>query len=861
MSLAAQVGPYRIVERLGAGGMGEVFLAEDTRLGRRVALKTVAASGAAPADGRRHLLREARAAARLNHPNIAAIYDVIDSGEDAHIVMEYVAGETLASRVARGPLGLATVVEMGRQLADALAEAHAAGIVHRDLKPANIALTQSGNIKVLDFGLAQSQLFDLTLATGPLSLEDVAKPRAIMGTPQYISPEHLMGRPVDERSDIYSLGVTLYELLTGARPFGGADLVSLASAVLHAPTPSARTLRPDVPPRLDAAITRAMARDPAARWASALELRDELQRVASELTSEATRELSPARPTRWRLVAAAAIFAAVASGLAFRAGSWRAPGPPAAIPSTSTVVAVMPFTDGPGVTEPLGAGVSDLLTATLARVSGLSVVARSALRETGAGGTVPAAQRLGANLVVEGRIEASGTRLRLIAQLVEAGSGRVAWAGSWEASREELFEVQRKVASELASALAPAQPGPPVAAAPPTSNHAAFAAFARGWTLLDRPDVAGNPERAVEAFAAAVSLDPRFARAHAALGEACWRLYETTRHERWSQRARESLTEALRLDPQDAAVRVALGSLYASTGRRAEALEEADRALALQPSSDAAHALRGELLFDAGRAEEGLSELRTAQGLRPGHGGHRLKLGTLLFEAGRYDEALAELRDFTARQPDSAWGFQMLGTVHHFKGDLPAAIDAYRKAIAVGADARAWANLGTAYYELGRLEEAADAYRRAAEGEPTSFIARQNLGDVLRRLGRAGESEAAYEHAVSLASEALAIDPRDARTAALRAGIEAKLGRRALAARHLAEALAMAPPSGEVLHVAAQVHALAGERAEALDAVQRALATGYSVPQLRADEFLAAIHDDPRFVALVSTPSTGGNQP
>jgi tetratricopeptide (TPR) repeat protein/predicted Ser/Thr protein kinase len=290
----SRIGPYRILDRLGAGGMGEVFLAEDTRLGRKVALKTVGQAHLGSAEARQRLLREARAAANLNHPNIAAIYDVLESGDRAHIVMEYVRGETLAAQVRRGPLEAGTVVRLGIQLAEALAAAHASGVIHRDLKPANVVATPDGQVKILDFGLAKIQSRPQTRSdtiTKPTVSWLTPEGHGGMGTPPYMSPEQVLGRPCDERSDIYSLGVLLFELLTGRRPFTGTDTLALAMAILNDPRPKLRQLVQSAPAELEAVVLRAMAREPSDRYGSASEIARDLRRIE---TPTSARTLSAA---------------------------------------------------------------------------------------------------------------------------------------------------------------------------------------------------------------------------------------------------------------------------------------------------------------------------------------------------------------------------------------------------------------------------------------------------------------------------------------------------------------------------------------------------------------------------------------
>jgi len=244
--LGSSLGPYRILKELGAGGMGQVFLAEDTRLARKVAVKTLSGRWTGNREAQQRLLREARAAARLNHPNIAAVYDVLEVEGCGHIVMEYVEGETLAARIERAPLPLEEVQSIALQLADALCEAHARGVVHRDLKPANILLTPGGRVKVLDFGLAKTfVLLDPGGTDSTAAIETLVSQASLIGTPAYMAPEQVLQQDVDQRTDVYGFGIVLYEMLARRRPFQEPDLMRLALAILATPPmPPPRSIRP-----------------------------------------------------------------------------------------------------------------------------------------------------------------------------------------------------------------------------------------------------------------------------------------------------------------------------------------------------------------------------------------------------------------------------------------------------------------------------------------------------------------------------------------------------------------------------------------------------------------------------------------
>jgi tetratricopeptide (TPR) repeat protein/TolB-like protein len=834
--------------------MGEVYLAEDTRLGRQVALKKVSDSRGF-ADGQRFLLREARAAARLNHPNIAGVYDVVEAPEGAYIVMEYVPGETLAARLDRGALSVTETIAVGVQLAKALAEAHRHGIVHRDLKPANVALSEDGRVKILDFGLAKRQADpDAGASSTPSSAGHV------VGTPAYCPPENLMGLPVGARGDVYSLGVTLFQAVAGELPFKGPGYEALLTAILRDPTPSLRDVRPDVPLSLDRAVFKAMARNPEQRYGSAADFADDLESLAGELSGAPT--ASRARPRRtWpaagrRRSLALGVAAALAVVAAAMAAAFSGHGPPAAaIDPARPVIAVMTLAKGGGDPreDALGAGIADVLTTSLSKITGVTVIPRSASTRSGpAPSPSTFAREIGASVVVTGSVQKIAERIRIVIHLTRPGSEAVFWSNAFDGSMEGIFGLQAEVATAVARTL-----HIPLSAndyrhlqSPAATDPRAFDEYSRGRALLDNPNFSGNLERAIEAFTRAIAIEPTFARAHAGAAEAHWRRYIDTREPTSADRARDMALEAVRLDPKDVAVRCALALIYAGTGRQEQAAEELRKVISEQPSSDFAHAQLGSVFFHLGRLGEAADEMRRAISLRPNYWGHHQDLGLIHYDAGRFDEALGDFRRVTELQPENAWGFQMLGTVHHAVGHREAARANYQRAIELG-DARAHTNLGNLYYEDRQFAEAAAAFEQATKLEPQSPSKHRNLGDVYLKLDRPEDAHHAYEVARDLLREQLRGNPKDARARASLAVCEAKLGHRETAQKEIRQALSVAAPSADVRYKSAVVHALAGRREEGLAALAEALRQGYSVQFAEADEDLASLRSSPVYAALV----------
>jgi serine/threonine protein kinase/tetratricopeptide (TPR) repeat protein len=846
------VGPYVLVEKLGSGGMGEVYLAEDTRLRRKVALKRVTAARLGAASARDWLLHEARAAATLTHRNIAAIFDIIETDTEAWIVMEYVPGETLGEYARRVKPPVSGIIDIALQLTDGLAAAHAAGVIHRDLKPSNIRVTADGTLKILDFGTATvpRSAADPEAATVPTSAADDRAPDYF--TPAYAAPEQLLGRPTSARSDIYSVGVVLYELLTGERPYEGTEPVALALSVLTLPVPDPALNAPEVPPALSAVVKRAMAGDPEARFPSVVAFHDALKEVAGNDVTTAPATNAPATedsPRTRPLVTFAAIAllaVAIAAGWAWFATH----GHPSATTDHIPTVAVLPLANlsGNPSNDYLGYGVAETLISDLTRLSGITVVSRARTWPTRDRDLARIAGDLGVNYVVDGSVQESANRLKVTARLVR-GDGSVTWGGSYEGAVADLFSLQGQLAEALSTALQVRLTATERSrlAQQPTRNLDAFTSYSEGLSRLERADVSGNIDRAIDLLVAATDKDRNFALAHAALGEAYWARYQQTKDPQWTVRARAATLEALRLDSEQPAVRHSLAVIYRGTGEIDKAVEELYHALALGRNSDDAHQMLGEILADKGQLDDAIGEFRQAIALRPNFWGHYDALGLALYRAGRFSEAATAFERVTTLQPDSASGFQRLGTAYHAAGDTNKALVNYQRALELSPTPKAYANLGFFYYREQKYAEAAEAYQQALKLDPGSHLTHHNLGDVLQRLGRRDDARNAYATAVDITNRMLDVNPKDAATMSYRALYEAKLEQRKTAEQDADRASTLAPSSGQVLYNKAVVFALAGKRDAALKTLEDAVTHGASASVARDDDDLRSIRGTPEF--------------
>ena len=829
--------------------MGSVFLAEDPRLGRKVALKKVVEGRNRNQKARERLRREARAAAQLSHPNIASIFDVVEDGGEFYVVMEYVDGVSLDKVVGERRLQTEEVRQIGIQLADALEAAHSSGIIHRDIKPSNVALRTDGRVKLLDFGLARMD---------PRSSESQVEPltgsNEVMGTYAYLAPEVLAGSQADERSDLYSLGVVLYELATGARfrrRHGSNRRTEKLEALESRPDASASVVV--------SAIRKATSPDPQARFQDSKALRQALSETSLELALTRTRgRLRTTLATqrwlpRWSSAATAGgTLLLITAGLAFYLSSAKED-----VVARPRAVAVLPLVNATGEPslDPVCTGIAYTLIAKLTRVSSLTTVSRAATLEHTANADVPTiARELGVDYVVLGTMQRSSARLQITVNLI-AEDDSVVWGDVYQGEETQLFELQRRIALGLVDALR-LRLSPPereFVLSVPTTDREAYAEYSQGRAFLERLDLPGNLDHAETLFQSARERDPGFVEALAALGETYWARYRATRDATWAERAWEVSERAANQEQDNPAVLFSLALTLHGTGRADAAVETLKRLIAIQPNHDDAHALLGEIYSDRGNIEPAVDAFQRSIAIRPNFWRHHRALGLAYFHAGEVPKAIAAFRRITELLPDSPSGFQLVGLAHHSNGDLESALSNYRRAIALGPNPAALSNVGTIHYRQGEYQKAAAAYQEAIELRPNSPGTYRNLGDAYRRLGQQKEAEEAYLTALELMRERLDVNPKNARNWGMLAVYEAKLGREVEATIHAEEALELAPLDAHVSYSAAVVYSILGRTQEALELLTRAAEQGHSRSEIAIDDDFEILRDRPEYQKLVGS--------
>jgi len=849
MALEKTIGPYQIVRPLGKGGMGEVSLAYDTRLNRHVALKALLA-GKSAGDMRTRLIREARAAAALSHPGIASIFDILDDGESAFIVMEFVEGRTLAEAIEQQRPSPAEALNYIRQLCDAVDAAHERGIIHRDLKPANVMVGVDGRLKILDFGLARERVTaDQPTQTGTLA-------KGIVGTVGYIAPEQLLGRMIDHRADIYALGTIAFQLLTWRLPFEERDPLAYALAATAQDAPLADTIEPTLGRDVAIVLSRALARDPQSRYGSARQLaRDLDSAVGGTAISTGPVAVAPAPAPRRRLWMAASAIASLiavgAAGFALRSPARPTPGAPVPFVVTPTM------SRGGSDASISAAGLNAVLLANLSQVRDLSVIrAVDAPVDTSPATIGPLLQKLDGRWGLHTAVTTNGPRWTIAATLTQRDLGAAAWEGSFtgdavSASQQLLEGVAAVlVRKHVIDTLPDAQRVRLLTL--PTRDSQAMQKYSEARLRLNGANEAGDAREAARLLEDAVARDPSFALAFAALSDAYSALYSRTKDAAFVAQAQTAAEQALTLDPTQGAVQVTLAQINYQTGHLDQALQATDRAITLQPSNDAAYRLRGRILAQQGKTEPALDSLDRAIALRPNNASHHENKAFILYRASRYAEAADEYRRVVALSPDYANGYQMLGTSLHRLGDISQAIGNYEHAVRLGPNPETYSNLALSYYDAGRFEDALKAYQESARRDPHRPMVHRNLGDVFEKLGRRRDAEAAYVAAIDAANARLAVNPQDADTIGLVALCEAKLNRGRDAERHIAEAQAIRPDSVDVAARAAEVYAILRQLDRSIQSLKAAISLGLSPTVARANEELRNLRQLPAFVEVTS---------
>jgi serine/threonine protein kinase/Tfp pilus assembly protein PilF len=731
------LGPYEIVAPLGAGGMGEVYRARDPRLERTVAIKVLPPQLAQSEAYRQRFQREARAASALSHPNIAQVYDVGEQDGTHFIAMEYVEGENLRALLSQGPLDPDRVAELGVQMAAALEEAHSRGIVHRVIKPANAVVSATGQVKILDFGLARQTRDGAASLDSALSTEAHTQAGTVMGTVPYMSPEQALGKPVDARTDIFSLGVVLYELATGRLPFAGDTANQTIDRICHATPEPIASLNRKVPGALERIVAKCLEKDPERRYATAKDLRVDLRNLQRDREPATVAAAPRARGGRLAAAAVVAVLALALSGLALRA--WLK-----AKPTAIESIAVLPFQNltGNPELEYLSTGLTESLINSLAQLPGLKVTSRdSAFAFKGVQKDLgEIASKLGVRALLLGRLAQQGKELSLSAELVEPRDRRQLWGERYKLGMDDAPQVEDQMARTISRTLSPRLFG----GGQPESREATVDPEAYRLFLKGRMFMAGTPDelqQATDHFQQAIEREPLYAAAHAGLAEsyAIHAYLLSEGREENVRKARAAVKRALEISP-DLAEALAVSGLIRLYFDWDLQGAEADlkRALEKNPSSSMAYEEYTNVLMAQDQPEKALTVALRAKELDPLSVLPTHQLGITYMKMGRFEEAAQEFKEAQQIRPSWLWGYIKRGKALAHLGRCPEALAEEARAeeiLGTRDHETAWSWIAFGYAKCGRPDRAREYLQRMEQLERRRFVDPTSFAVVYAALG------------------------------------------------------------------------------------------------------------------------------
>jgi serine/threonine-protein kinase len=868
------VSHYEIRAKLGGGGMGVVYRAEDTKLHRTVALKFLPPEMTRDEDAKQRFIQEAQAASALDHPNICTIHD-IDETDDGRlfICMACYDGETAKQKIRHGPLPLADAVDIAIGTAQGLVRAHREGIVHRDIKPANVFVTREGRAKILDFGVAK--------LVGQTMLTEVG---TVVGTAAYMSPEQAKGKTVDHRTDLWSLGATLYHMVAGRLPFEADHPQAALYAICHEDPEPVATLREGVPPELVAVIERCLQKDPAKRYGSAEEIVAALAGLASAMGLPVGRlptapTMQMARPKWLRpgnllpisaaILACALLLTPPGRDMVTGVIEWVAP--PPVIPEVRHV-ALLPLTPA-SEAEPdvfLAEGLSEHLAFRLSQMERADslfwILPSSEVREIDDPGPERVRDYSGVTHALQGRIEKRGPVLRVTMNTVDTGTLHVLDTERFSARSGDAHTLPSKIVLHLIHVLG-LDPEPSLEAelvAGTTRSPEACEAYLTGLGAYQQA-VAYGEETIGDAIALlrdAIDYDAGYALAHAALGEALWHKWKTVRDSLCRAEAIGGLERAIELESRIAPAHVALADIHAGAASPdyGRAMDGYERALEADPVNAAALTGLAEAYHAKELYEEAERTYRDAIDRRPGYWHAHRDLAYFYLRRGRYAEAEAECQAAIDLAPGNWSVYNNMAVVLDAQGRGDEACRYLERANAIEPTSKGYSNLATRYFKNGDYEDAANCYEVAVglvdgQLEDGEYQVWGNLACSLSELGEDERAREAYRRAAAWADSLLLRQPNDPKLLCLLAAYRAALGDSARAFELTQTALDFAPGNLTVMFQAGHTYEVLGDRERALEWIARALEGGYSLEEVETAPGLAELRKDERYRRLIE--STG----
>ncbi len=866
--IGQKVGSFEIMEMIGQGGMGEVYLAHDTKLDRSVAIKSMPAELARDPIVRARFQREAKLLASLSHPNIAVIHDILEQDEGAgYLILEYVPGETLAERIAREPLELAEALSIGQQVAEAVSAAHEKSVVHRDLKPGNIKLTPDGKVKVLDFGLAKASVSD-----GKSGEATTTQQGRVIGTPAYMSPEQARGKAIDHRTDIWSFGCIMYQMLTGHLPFEGETATDTLAHIIER-EPDWELLPESTPPNIQVLLRCCLEKDPRRRLR---DIGDAGIAISETLSLPATGPAVtiPAKSRRMTMIIGAVIIIVLSTiAVWFISSKQTRPA------SKEIRLAVLPFENlGPVEDEYFAAGITDAITARLAGIHGLGVISRQSAiqykkREKD---TRQIAKELGVDYILEGTVQRERpsdptSRVRIIPQLIKASDDTHMWAQTYDDDMSEVFAVQSDLAERVAQALdiTLLEPERQALALEPTENMEAYGYYLRGNEYYHRSSDENDVRIAIRMYEKAAELDPKLALAYTQLSRAhlnmYWFHYDHSK-ERLAM-AKQAVDKALELNPDLPEGHLALGHYYYQGHLDYDrAMEQFTIVRKSQPSNSQLIAYVGFVQRRQGKFEQGLANIKKAAELDPLSNTLAVDVGTTFKFLRKYTEAESYYERAISLAPDNADAYNLKGLLYLiWEGNTDkarAVLEEGLKNTKATENIELVNSLATVDVFDGDYQEALDRLSLKSEDlDLLEFFTPSSLRCALiySYMNREELAKKYYEDARSILESKIQEQPEDARFHSSLGIAYAGLGRKEDAIHKGKLAVELLPISKEAISGSfrivdlAQIYVMVGEFDAAIDQLEFLLSipSELSIPLLRLDPAWNPLRDHPRFKKLL----------
>jgi eukaryotic-like serine/threonine-protein kinase len=855
-------GRYEILALLGEGGMGAVYKAADREVERVVALKLIRPEMASNPAILARFKQELLTAHKVTHKNVIRIYDLAEADGVKFITMEFVEGSDLRQLLKEhGKFSPDEAVDIIRHVCMALDAAHSVGIIHRDLKPQNIMRDTAGRILVMDFGLARS-----------VQSEGMTQTGALLGTIEYMSPEQAMGKTLDQRSDLFALGLIFYELLSGKMPFKAETaMASLLMRNQERAVPLAE-IDATVPAGLSDIVSRCLERDLDRRYPNAAEIIADLdawQGKRPVMASIIMQAPKPASKIPWKWAAPAVIVLLLS--LLFltipKTRHWLFPpevaGGRASVVNTSLpalsqgkFVAVMPFRVI-GDASTLGYVAEGLGEAVSTKLFELKDVRLTSPTETAKidpkAPLSQVAKDLGVNLIVHGTVQGSNDNLRITVNLENLVENRRMWSQEFPGVAGDLLTIEDQIFAKLVDALEAKPTDKEMAAvtAHPTENIEAYNLYLKGRNALGGTPDQKTIQAAMNFFEGALQKDPGFALAYSGLADANLAMYEQKKDKYWSEKAVEAAKKAEQLNGKLPEVHFALGSAYAVTGQTVQAIAEDKRALELAPNSDEAYRRLGNAYIANGQKDEAIRALEKAVQLNPYYWYNQSGLGNAYFRFGEMDKAVKAFQQIVQLEPDNPVGYSDLGTAYFTMGKYDEGIAAFQKSLQIKPTADIYTNLGTGFFYLKRYSEALPMFEKAVAMNPEDETTMGNLADGYRIAGNAAKAQETYDKAVGLAYKELRVNPRDADVDGRMALYYAKKGDTQQADVFVKRARAINPADASLIYTSAVVKTLGNQPAEAVKELGLALQKGYPFKDAAAEPEFAPLQSRPDYQALM----------